>query len=269
MRWVQLCGSLNIFWHCLSLGLEWKLTLASPVATAEFSKFAGPLSCSNFTASSFRIWNSSARIPPHPLILWCFPRAVWLLTPGISGSRWVIKPSWLSGSLRSFLYSSSVYSCHLFLISSASVRSISFLSFSVPIFAGNVPLVSLIFLKRSLVFSILLFSCISLHWSLKKACLSLLAVLWNSSFIWVYLSFCPLLFTSLFFSAICKASEYNHFAFLHSFFLGMVLISTSCTMLWTSIHSSSGTLSDLFPWIYFSLPLYNCKGFNLGYTWMV
>ena len=38
------------------------------------------------------------------------------------GSRWVITPSCLSGSWRSFLYSSSVYSCHLFLISSASVR---------------------------------------------------------------------------------------------------------------------------------------------------
>ena len=24
MRWVQLCGNLNILWHCLSLGLQWK-----------------------------------------------------------------------------------------------------------------------------------------------------------------------------------------------------------------------------------------------------
>ena len=39
---------------------------------------------------------------------------------------WVITPSWLSESLRSFFYSSSVYSCHLFLISSASVRYIHF-----------------------------------------------------------------------------------------------------------------------------------------------
>ena len=44
VRWVQLCGSLNILWHCLSLGLEWKLTFSSPVATAEFSKFADILS---------------------------------------------------------------------------------------------------------------------------------------------------------------------------------------------------------------------------------
>ena len=43
-RWVQLCGSLSILWHCLSLGLEWKLTFSHPVATAEFSKFAVILS---------------------------------------------------------------------------------------------------------------------------------------------------------------------------------------------------------------------------------
>ena len=34
----------SILWHCLSLGLEWKLTFSSPVATAEFSKFASVLS---------------------------------------------------------------------------------------------------------------------------------------------------------------------------------------------------------------------------------
>ena len=116
-----------------------------------------------------------------------------------------------------FLYSSSVYSCHSFLISSASVRSIPFLSFIVPIFAWNVPLVPLIFLKRSLVFHILLFSSTSLHWSLRKAFLSFLAILWNPAFKWVYLSFSPLPLASLLFSAICKASSDNHFAFL---FLG-------------------------------------------------
>ena len=128
-----------------------------------------------------------------------------------------------------FLYSS-VYSCHLFLISSASVSSIPFLSFIEPIFAWNVLLVSLIFLKRSLVFPILLFSSISLHWSLRKAFLSLLAILWNSAFKWIYLSFSPLLFTSLLFTAICKASSDSHFAFLHFFSLGMVLLPVSCTM---------------------------------------
>ena len=51
-----------------------------------------------------------------------------------------------------------------------------------PIFAWNAPLVSLTFLKRCLVLPILLFSSISLHWSLKKALVSLLAILWNCTF---------------------------------------------------------------------------------------
>ena len=159
----------------------------------------------------------------------------------MSGSRWVITPLWFSGLLRSFLYSS-VYSCHLFLISSASVRSIQFLSFIVPVFAWNVPLVSLIFLKRFLVFPILLFSSMSLHWSLRKAFLSVLVIFQNFAFRWVYLSFSPLSFNSLLFSAICMATSDNHFAFLHFFFLGMVLIAASCTMSQTSILSSLGTL---------------------------
>ena len=54
-------------------------------------------------------------------------------------------------------------------------------------------------------------------------------------------------FTLLLFTAICKASSDSHFAFLHFFFLGMVLIPVSCTMSQTSVHSSSGTLSDLVP----------------------
>ena len=104
------------------------------------------------------------------------------------------------------------------------------------------------------------------HWSLRKAFLSLLAILWNSAFRWVYLSFSPLLLACLLFSTICKASSENHFAFLHFSFLG---ITASCTMSWTSVHSSSGTPSDMIPRNYLSLPLYNCKGFDLGHTWMV
>ena len=52
---------------------------------------------------------------------------------------------------------------------------------------------------------------------------------------------------SFFFTAICKASSDSHFAFLHFFSMGMVLIPVSCTMSRTSIHSSSGTLSYLVP----------------------
>ena len=154
-------------------------------------------------------------------------------------------------------------------MSSDSVRFILILSFIVPIFAWNIPLICLIFLKRSLVFPILLFSSLSLHWISMKVFLTLLAILWNSAFRWVYLSFSPLPLPSLLFSAIFKVSSDNHFAFLHFFSLGMVLITASCTMSWTPLHISSGTLSDLIPWIYLSLPLYNFKGFDLCHTWMV
>ena len=61
------------------------------------------------------------------------------------------------------------------------MQVLAILCFIVPIFAWNVPLVFQIFLKRSLVFPIRLFSAISLHCSLKKAFLSLFAILWNSA----------------------------------------------------------------------------------------
>ena len=60
---------------------------------------------------------------------------------------------------------------------------------------------------------------------------------------WTDLSFFPLLFPSLLFTSICKAYSDSHFAFLHLFFLGMVLLPVSCTVSWTSVHCSSGTLS--------------------------
>ena len=173
------------------------------------------IQCSTFTASSFRIWNSSTGIPSPPLALFVvmLPKAHLISHSRMSGSRWVITPLWLFGSWRSSLYSSSIYSCYFFLISSASVKSLPFLSFIEPFFAWNVHLVTLIFLKWSLVFPILLFSSISLHWSLRKSFLSLLAILWNSAFKYVYLSFSPLPLASLLFTAICKASSDNYFAF--------------------------------------------------------
>ena len=104
-------------------------------------------------ASSFRILNSSAGISSLPLTLLAavLPEAHLTSHSRVSGSTWLITPSWLSGSLRSFLYSSYVYSCHLFLISSASIRSSPLLSFTKSITAWNVPLISQIFLKRSVV----------------------------------------------------------------------------------------------------------------------
>ena len=91
--------------------------------------------CSILTAPSYRIWNNSTEILSHPLGLFIvmLPKTHLTSHCRMSGSRWVITPSWLSGSWRSFLYSSSVYYCQL-LISSTSVRSIPFLSFIVTIF---------------------------------------------------------------------------------------------------------------------------------------
>ena len=85
---------------------------------------------------------------------------------------------------------------------------------------------------------------------------------------WVYLSFSPLSFISLLFSAICKASSDSHFAFFHCFSWGWSwpLSPIQCREP-LSIVIQALSLSDLIPWIYFSLLLYNCKGFDLGHTW--
>ena len=153
------------------------------------------IECSTSTESFFRIWNSSAGIPSplRPVFVVMLPKHHL-----ISDSQHI----WLSHHCSPFLYSFSVSSCHLFLISSASVRSLTFLSFILPIFAWNVPLVSLVFLKRSLVFPSIvfrLFSSISLHCSLKKAFLSLLAVLGtlhSDGYVFLFLLFLLLLFFS-------------------------------------------------------------------------
>ena len=62
------------------------------------------IECSTFTASTFRIWNSSTGIPSPPLTLFIvmLPKAHLTSHSRMSGSRWVITPSWLSGSWRSF-----------------------------------------------------------------------------------------------------------------------------------------------------------------------
>jgi len=72
------------------------------------------IECRTFIASSFRIWNSSAGSPSPPLALFIvmLPKAHLISQSTMSGSWWVITPSWLSGSHRSFLYSSSLYSRH-------------------------------------------------------------------------------------------------------------------------------------------------------------
>ena len=107
---------------------------------------------------------------------------------------------------------------------------------------------SLIFLKRSLVFPILLCSSISLHWSLRKAFLSLLAILWNSAFKWVYLAFFPLLFTSLFSQLFVRPLQTTIFAVLHLFSWGWscFLSPVQCHEPPSIVHQAL-CLSDLVP----------------------
>ena len=127
--------------------------------------------------------------------------------------------------------SSSMYSFHLFLISSVSPRSLPFMFFIVPVFGQNTPLLSSVFLKRSLVFPPLLFSSSLIYCSWKRA-FSLHVVLRKSAFIWIHLSLLP--FCYCFFSC-CKAFSDNHFALLFFFFFGMVLFTSSCTIV-TDLH---------------------------------
>ena len=178
------------------------------------------------------------------------PNAHLTVHPRMSVSRCVrvITPSWLSGSWRSFLYSSSVYTCHLFLISSAFVRSILFLPFIEPIFAWNVSLVSLLFLKRSLVFSILLFSSIYLHWSLRKAFFSLLAILWTlhlNGYIFPFLlCFLLLFFSQLFVKA--PQTAISLFCLSLSWGWSWLLSPVQCHKLPSIVHRAL-CLSDLVP----------------------
>ena len=87
MRWAQLFVSLKILWHCLSLGLEWKLTLSSPVPIAEFSTFAGILRVAlgvKNRKSKHRLWMLSPCI-----YVW---RNVFLANPECSGLNFVHFP---------------------------------------------------------------------------------------------------------------------------------------------------------------------------------
>ena len=156
MKWVQLYGSLTFF-ALPFFGIGMKTDLFQSCGHCWVFQICWHIDCSTSTASSFRIWNSSARIlsPPRVLFVVMLPKAHLTSHSRMSGSRWVITPLWLSVSSRPFLYSSSVYSCHLFLNFSDSVRSLLFLFCIVPTFAWNVPFVSPIFLKRScLVFNL-------------------------------------------------------------------------------------------------------------------
>ena len=113
--------SCAIVWASLALpffGIGMKTNLLQACVHCQVFQICWHIEYSTFTASSFRIWNSSTGIPSSPLALFIVMLAMahWTSQSRMSVARWRIIPLWLSGSWRSFLYSSSVYSCHHFLI---------------------------------------------------------------------------------------------------------------------------------------------------------
>ena len=96
---------------------------------------------------------------------------------------------------------------------SASFRSILFLSFIVPIFSPPFPLVSLIILSHSIVF--LYFFAFFLLGRLSYLSLPFLGILHSDGYIYLFFPLLPS--ASLLFSAVQKASSDKYFTFLHFF----------------------------------------------------
>ena len=95
------------FEHSLALpcfGIELKTDLFQSCGHCWVFQISWHIECSTFAASPFRMWNCLAGIPlpPLPLSIVMPPKANLTSDSRMSGSRWVITPSWLSGSWRSF-----------------------------------------------------------------------------------------------------------------------------------------------------------------------
>ena len=144
LAWRILSIILYLFEHSLELpflGIGFKTDFFQSCGCCLVFQICWHVKCSTSAAASFTILSSSTAIPSPPLALFVviLPKTHLTLHSQMSVSRGVIIPSLLFWSLRAFLYRSSVYSFHL-LISSASVRSLPFLFFIVPILAWNIPL---------------------------------------------------------------------------------------------------------------------------------
>ena len=125
-----------VVWDSLALsffGIGMKSDLYQSCGHCSVFQICWHTECSTFTATSFRIWNSSTGIPSPPLALFIvmLPKPTWLHIPGcLALCEWSHHFDYLSWE--SFSYITSVYCCHLFSISSASLRYIPFLSFMCP-----------------------------------------------------------------------------------------------------------------------------------------
>ena len=186
----------------------------------------------------------------------------------MSDSRWVTTSLWLSGSLRPFLYNSSMYSCHLFLISYVSIRSLSFLSFIMAILVWNIPLISPIFLKRSLFFPILLF--FSTFYSVQLRRPSYLSLLFSGTLnsVGYIFPFLPCFLLLFFPQLFVKPPQTTTLPSCIYFSLGWFwsLLPVQCYEA-LSVVLQTLCLPDMILWIYSSPLPYN-NGFDLGHTWM-
>ena len=91
------------FEHSLALpffGIGMKTHLFQSCGHCWIFQICWHIECSTFTASSFRIWNSSTgiRSPPLALFVVMLSKAHLTSHSRMSGSRSVITPSWLSGT---------------------------------------------------------------------------------------------------------------------------------------------------------------------------
>ena len=103
----EVSAIVGLFEHSLALpffGIGTKTDLFQSYGQCWIFPICWHIECSTFTASSFRIWNSSTGIPSPPpaLFVVMLPKAHLTSHSRMSDSRWVITPSWLSGSWRSF-----------------------------------------------------------------------------------------------------------------------------------------------------------------------
>ena len=94
------------FEHSLALtffGIKMKTDLFQSCGHCWVFQICWHIECSTFTASSFRIWSSSAGIlsPPLASFVVMLPKVHLTSHSRMSSSRWVVTPLWLSAILRS------------------------------------------------------------------------------------------------------------------------------------------------------------------------
>ena len=135
--------------------------------------------------------------------------------------------------MKIFLYSFFVYSCYLLLKSSASVRSIPFLFSTVLSFAWNIPLVSPIFLKKSLVSPILLFPsiCIFHFGSLSYLSFLFFGTLHSDGYIFSFLLCLLLLFFIYMDLILGSLMSYNIVIYMHGSYSGLSNLHNECFLL--------------------------------------